>query len=210
MPLLVSRRESGEMKPISIAATAGELMEHSSVDHSDIQTARCQFVDKHEPERRADAAEKGQSKEWRSWWYSLRYRLISEVAHAAAQHTIETSGPCSDFWPYANHGMRVVDDLTLGLTKVGDDDHTDPKFWNFWQHQDTPLKLIVAKKTPYTERDFLSGAASEYLKLPYRAPLLERRSNLGLYDQTTLADDSGQCLDCATTGLPAVNLERPE
>ena len=98
----------------------------NTYESSDIQSALLHFIDNFRPERQ-EGFDKSQSKEWNSPTYSQRYQLISEVATAAAQHTIEKGGDVSNFWSAANHGVWVVDNLTLGLTDVGDDErHTDP------------------------------------------------------------------------------------
>ena len=113
--------------------------------------------------------------EFGSWGYSLRCRLISEAANAAAQHTIANGGDALDFTSAAESGVDVINSLTVGLIDARYGEHFNPKFWNFWRHEHAPLQLLGGKKkSPYFNRDFLVDAGSQYLALPYRAPLLER------------------------------------
>lgn len=109
-----------------------------------------------------------------SWPYSLRCKLIAEVAAAAARYADECGEP-EQFLPAANRGVAVVNELAVALVTPSSDEHfTDAKHWNFWRHVDAPLDLVKQLKSPHIYRDGVVEAATQYLALPYRTLGLER------------------------------------
>lgn len=89
----------------------------TAVDSTDIQAARREFLDGFNAEAKALSDGKV------SWAYSLRYRLISDVADAAAQHTIKSGGSAWDFGSAADDGTSVVNSLSHGLIDARECEH---------------------------------------------------------------------------------------
>ena len=103
---------------------------------------------------------------------SLRRTLLRDVTDAALSHAQEAEPPMDGlgFEEIALQGIEVVNDLQSGLTEDG----CGSQNWNFWKHEEDPLRRIKSDDMPYMYRDYLESAASDYLRLPYRAPILER------------------------------------
>ena len=81
---------------------------------------------------------------------------------------------CVGFYFRRGERSGCHNSLTVGLIDARYGEHFNPKFWNFWRHEHAPLQLLGGKmKSPYFNRDFLVDAGSQYLALPYRAPLLK-------------------------------------
>ena len=106
---------------------------------------------------------------------TLRRALVVDVVDAAMAHARATGA--ADMDSIVGPAFDIVDSLQAGLTPRSysiESDPDPPSKWDFWRHEDHPLQVIESGKAPYISRDSIEGAASEYLKLPYRAPLLER------------------------------------
>jgi hypothetical protein len=82
------------------------------------------------------------------------------------------------FRDLAGSGVGIVDSLEYSLTENKRFDFSENakrEFnWNFWEHHERPHVSIKAQKFPYIDRFGIEEAATSYLDLPYRAPLLER------------------------------------
>lgn len=106
---------------------------------------------------------------------SQRRVLVENVIDAALAHARE-AGADADQYQYniAGPGLAVVDHLQSGLTAFSWNDPDPTTKWNFWKHEEQPLRLIKSGKVPHISRETLEEVASDYLKLPYRADLLER------------------------------------
>jgi hypothetical protein len=107
--------------------------------------------------------------------YSLRRALVEDVTMAAARHAENVGANAAQFDWTARQGFDVIDELSMALVvgSLGADfDH--PSNWNFWEHKRKPAPLIMLGEIPHMNRELIEQAASNYLKLPYRAPALER------------------------------------
>jgi hypothetical protein len=112
----------------------------------------------------------------RSW--SLRKALAQDVAQAALQHCLATGQDTYAYSNLAGDGISIINSLESALSenkKFDLSENAKYEFnWNFWKHDDHPHFRIREKKFPYIERYSIEEAATSYLALPYRAPLLER------------------------------------
>jgi hypothetical protein len=110
--------------------------------------------------------------------YSLRKALVTDVAQAALQHCLAIGQDVNAFRDLAGSGVGIVNSLESSLTQNKQFDLSENakhEFnWNFWTHEERPVVTIKAQKFPYIERLGIEEAATSYLELPYRAPLLER------------------------------------
>jgi hypothetical protein len=107
--------------------------------------------------------------------HSLRRALVEDVTRAALKHFLATAQDVQAFTDLAWRGLRVVDSVEYSVTDFDSSEY--PKHglnWNFWRHSDQPHLLIKAQKFPYIDRFGIEAAATSYLDLPFRAPLLER------------------------------------
>jgi hypothetical protein len=112
----------------------------------------------------------------RSW--SLRKALAQDVAQAALQHCLATGQDTYAYSNLAGDGISIINSLESALSENKKFDFSEnAKYefnWNFWKHDDHPHFRIGQKKFPYMDRYSIEEAATSYLALLYRAPLLER------------------------------------
>ena len=104
---------------------------------------------------------------------SLRSALVADLTAAAMQHALKEGANPTQFEWMARQGVEVMDGLIIGLQQ-GCSDYDDPSNWNFWKHERKPQRLIRALNSPDMDRGSIEKAATDYLKLPYRSPALER------------------------------------
>ena len=104
---------------------------------------------------------------------SLRGTLVADLTAAAMQHAMKEGADPTQFERMARQGVEIIDGLSIGLQQ-GCADCDDPSDWNFWKHERKPKRLIRALNSPDMDRGSIEKAATDYLKLPYRSPALER------------------------------------
>jgi hypothetical protein len=106
--------------------------------------------------------------------YSIYRMLIEDVTKAASEYAIANDITVGDFeWEAVSPGVNVVNRLQSALIEDWSKTELIDR-WRFWHHERNPLRLIKKDKAPYMMRNIVEEAATEYLDLPYRVPLLER------------------------------------
>lgn len=146
----------------------------------------------------------------RSW--SLRKSLVQEVANAALQYCAATGLDHYQYSNLAGDGIDVINSLESALTEnekfdLSENAKSDLN-WNFWKHDDQPHLRIRQQKFPYMERYNIEEAATSYLALPYRAPLLER-TLVDLLIALELYQYSKEMLEKPPIGLRWLNTGAP-
>jgi hypothetical protein len=110
--------------------------------------------------------------------FSQLRTLATDVTQAAMQHALAIGQDADQFRDLAERGMGVIHGLAYALKEHKTFDFSEgvkhePE-WDFWKHDDQPGARIKARKFPYMDRFNIEDTATNYLELPYRAPLLER------------------------------------
>jgi len=181
---------------------------YQSASRDDFENARRKIID--------NALYVGQNpdevtlKMQRNW--SLRKTLVQDVAQAALQHCLATGQDTYAYSDLAGNGIGIINSLEYALSenkKFDFSENTKREFnWNFWKHDDQPHFRIRQKKFPYMDRYSIEEAATSYLALPYRAPLLER-ALVDLLIALELYAYSKEMLEKPPMGLRWLNTRAP-
>ena len=97
--------------------------------------------------------------------------LLRDVIDAASTFAASRNAPPEDMILMPKMALRSYGELVGSVTQwnTGVEEQL-----NFWPHNDPALSHIQKHGKPYMARESIEGYASDYLKLPYRAPMLER------------------------------------
>ncbi len=108
--------------------------------------------------------------------YSLRRRLLDDITTAAMNYALQAGMDFETFeYELIESAVGIVNDLQCALVKGelgGAVWH--PKNWNFWSHDERAGLKAIKEHKPYMDREALEQIATDYLELPYRAPMVER------------------------------------
>jgi hypothetical protein len=105
--------------------------------------------------------------------YSLVRRMLTEITNSAvnyaAKHNLSEEQFQYDLLPEARNIVREIQ-YAFDADPWG----TDPKNWNFWEHQRFIIERIRKKDVPSFRRSEIEGAATNYLNSRLRAPSIDR------------------------------------
>jgi hypothetical protein len=104
---------------------------------------------------------------------SLRRALVESVAEAAMNHAAKIGATPEEQLELSWPGLEVIDSIQFALVEVSDG-YDNVRNANFWKHERVRQQPVVDLKCPFIRRDGVEEAATDYLRLPYRAPALER------------------------------------
>lgn len=109
---------------------------------------------------------------------TLRQALLDDVTKAAMEYAISIGADLDTYEDeLAAQGIEIIDWLEGAFLDHRGRDWSaisGEERWNFWRHDNDPKRTVLGGKLPSVDRTSLEAAASEYLKLRYRSPLLER------------------------------------
>lgn len=101
-----------------------------------------------------------------------RRELLNDITSSARDYAITSGVDLDDFKSTMLFDAgQIVEDITSALRRSWEEQavHLDP-----WRHEKDPISLIATGQAPYMFRDSAEEAATKYLRLPYRSPLVER------------------------------------
>jgi hypothetical protein len=117
------------------------------------------------------------------------YRALDAISRAALAYALERNAPVGDRLggQFTEPHPRTVEELlNNGFVVVGwlrdcidwPKDHKPPRPWSsepkLWSHHDWLPAAVKRGKAPRFDRLGIEGAVTAYLKLPYRAPEIDR------------------------------------